>query len=405
MSPYTSLTYVYSSRPQAFHFISRPQGKTFQKQTTEKKMRNEAINVNTAKREFQNIEVLRKLKQGVISNDFKAYSGWGGLREAIYTPHIYRQLKSILNDAEINNIKETLGNAYFTPAPMVKAVYDVVKKLGFKGGSILEPAAGNGVFIENMPAEMRANSKITAVEIEQFSAKILNTLYPDVQVHQQGFETLNFGAEFDLIIGNPPYSSKTLFDPNHADLKDYKIHHYFMAKSFRLLKKGGILAMVLPSFCLDNLDCHVRDIIYKEGGRLLQAYRLPDNLFADAKVTIDLIFIVKDDQANQTPWQKAVKIDEVTGRIIYMNEYFVNHPQNVFGELKVIDAYKRKVLACQGDNSAYKKLAEKIAELKINETEPQDHFSSLIKEIDAKILALQTRKQQVLKLQHELKTF
>lgn len=354
-------------------------------------------------RDQKNIEILRKLKQGIVSSELKEYSGWGGLRDAIYNPQIYRKLKAILNDAEINNIKETLGSAYFTPAPIIKAVYAILQKHGFNGGAILEPAAGHGAFIENMPADIKANSKISAVEIEQFSTQIIKSLYPGVKVYQQGFETLNFGAEFDLIVGNPPYSSKCLFDINHPDLKEQAIHHYFLAKSFRLLKKGGIVAMVLPNFCLDNEGWHVRDIIYKEGGRLLEAYRLPDSLFSNAKVTIDLVFIIKDRTANQIKWQNVVKYDEVAGRKIYLNEYFVNHPQNVLGELKVIDAYGRKLLTCSGDESVYEKLIEKtISESLKKEVEfssiTVDTFDILLNEV---VLILQEAKEKITRIKSQ----
>jgi len=276
------------------------------------------------------------------------------LRDSLYNRSIYGQLKSFLTDTEIQNIKNTVGSAYYTPAPMIQAVYKILMSLGFKGGKILEPAAGNGSFIEHMPGSIRKASQISAVEIEMFSSQFIKALYPDVTVYSQGFECLNLKNEFDLVIGNPPYSSACLFDINHSDLKEYAIHHYFFAKGFRLLKEGGILAFVLPSFCLDNLGRHVRGLIAAEGGRLLQAYRLPDNLFSDAKVTVDLVFIKKDRSAQAAPWQEAVKIEEINGRGIFINEYFLANPQNVLGELKTIDAYGRKILTCRGDQSAYK---------------------------------------------------
>lgn len=153
-----------------------------------------------------NIEVLKELKQGKISSKLKEYSGWGGLRESVFNPQIYRQLKSILSDSEIKNIKESAKSAYFTPKKMIQGIYAILENIGFEGGKILEPAAGHGAFIEYMPVNMRKASQITAIEIETFSVQILKALYPEISIKDKGFETHNFKPEFDLVIGNPPYT-------------------------------------------------------------------------------------------------------------------------------------------------------------------------------------------------------
>ncbi len=370
------------------------------------KTKRRKLKMSNEKRDQKNVEILRQLKQGIISDKLKSYSGWGGLRESIYDRSIYRQLKTFLTDAEINNIKATFGNAYFTPAPMIKALFAILGQHGFTGGKILEPAAGNGAFIEHMPAKIRKNSKIEAVEIEMFSAQILGALYPEVVVHNKGFEAASFKADFDLVIGNPPYSSKCLFDIDHADLKEYAMHHYFFAKSFRLLRDGGIVAMVLPSFCLDNRGSHVRTLIYKEGGRLLDAYRLPDDLFADAKVTVDLVVIKKDRTANQIKWQEVIKIDEVAGRSIFMNEYFVNNPTHVLGELEVIDAYGRKLLTCRGDHSAYDLLNKLLGGKSLRSSMPDEQCLldtyAMIEECDLQIKHFQEKKTKLVNISFRL---
>lgn len=106
----------------------------------------------------------------------------------------------------------------------------------------------------------------------------MSELYPNVTIVNAGFEQYNTTNQFDLILGNPPYGRETIIDYFHQDLKGLAIHHYFVAKSMRLLKPRGLLTMVLPSYFLDNVKYHARDIIVHEGGHLLSAFRLPDHL-------------------------------------------------------------------------------------------------------------------------------
>jgi len=236
-----------------------------------------------------------------------------------------------------------MGNAYYTPAFIVKAMFTYLQNRGFTGSRILEPAAGTGVFIEHMPEAMRSSSKIDAVELEPVSAKILAGLYPDVTVRQCGFEELNPEAPFDLIIGNPPYGKEKLTDANHPDLQELAIHHYFVTKSMRLLKEGGILAMVLPSFFMDNGKAHARDIIAQEGGTLLHAFRLPDSLFDSAKVTVDLVFLQKGGNTKNRDWVSTERIC-VNTESFRINRYFTENSHHILGELCWVPAYGRKQL-------------------------------------------------------------
>ena len=245
-------------------------------------------------RYHQNLAILSSFKnKGADPELLKQYTGWGGLRKAVYTPEVYKELKKSLTPQEITSLKQTLSSAYYTPVELVKFIYGLLEVRGFTGGDILEPAIGHGVFMEHMPPSIRQNSRITAVEIDAVSSQIVQKLYPDVTLYTQGFETWHTEQRFDAIIGNPPYGSQMLFDEQHSDLKVFCIHHFFVAKCMRLLKPDGILAMVLPSYFMDNVKDHTRHIIDREGGSLITAYRLPEDLFQDAKVTIDLVFLKK----------------------------------------------------------------------------------------------------------------
>jgi len=161
----------------------------------------------------------------------------------------------------------------------------------------------------------------------------------------------------DLVIGNPPYGKWTVTDKKNPDLAKHAIHHYFASRGVRLLKKNGILAFVINQYFMDNIFDHVRDIIDQEGGSLLAAYRLPETLFDNAKVTTDIIFIVKDKLPTKWLKTKPITVDKETKQI---NEYYINNPQNILGDLRVIPIYERTGLVCQASGSLKKKLDERL---------------------------------------------
>jgi predicted RNA methylase len=313
-------------------------------------------------RSTQNLQVLASFKNKKATPDLlKQYTGWGGLREAVYTPHIYKELKKSLTDEEIMSLKQTLKNAYYTPSELVRFMYDWLHLEGFTGGDILEPSVGHGVFMEYMPPCMRQQSTITAVDIDQVSSQMVKALYPDVQMYNQGFETFHPAERYDLVIGNPPYGRQTLRDEQHLDLQDVCIHHYFVAKGMRLLKQDGILAMVLPSYFMDNVKGHVRTLIDQEGGSLLGAYRLPDDLFQDAKVTIDLVFLTKGKTSH--PWADTQKVT-IGKQSKPLNAYYHTHPHHILGQLEIVPLYERTGLTCKRRGDPFALLGQRLQSLK-----------------------------------------
>ncbi|GAO98034.1 modification methylase TaqI [Caedimonas varicaedens] len=324
-------------------------------------------------RSTQNLQVLASFKNKTATPELlKNYTGWGGLRKAVYTPHIYKELKKSLSDGEIKSLKQTLKNAYYTPAELVKFIYDLLQLEGFTGGNILEPSVGHGVFMEYMPQRIRRNSTITALDIDQVSSQMVKTLYPDVKIYPQGFETFHPEEQYDLVIGNPPYGRDILTDVQHPDLQEVCIHHYFVAKSMRLLKEGGILAMVLPSYFLDNVKGHVRTLIDREGGSLLAAYRLPDDLFQDAKVTIDLVFLTKGKTSH--PWVETQKVTIGT-ESKPLNVYYHTHPHHILGQLEIVPLYDRTGLTCKRRGDPLALLGQRMQDLK------NQHLARLARDI------------------------
>lgn len=359
---------------------------------------NNSINMADYQRVKNNLAAIRDFKGGDVSAA-RRYTGWGGLREAIYTKSVFVTLKKELglSDEEILNIKRTLRSAYFTPSFMVKGLWQLVEVFSDAPiNCILEPSVGTGAFLRSMPKSLADTALIDAVELDPLTARMCQAGFPRANVLAQGFETFS-GREggYDLVIGNPPFGKQKLVDSKHEDLGEFCIHHYFVAKSFRLLKVGGLLAMVLPSFFLDNKTKHVRDIVAREGGKLMAAFRLPSDCFDDAKVTVDLVVIKKfDSPQDNSSWGKSVRWS-LGDKADFMNPYFANHPECVLGKLAIVPMYNRFGIECQRTREPQILLDEAIAKLT-----PPARLDSLFS-LDAEIENLQkSLKKMQMKLQH-----
>ena len=307
-----------------------------------------------------NLSALMALKESTPDRAaLEGYSGWGGLREAVYDRGTYRQLKQLLSDTDIVDIKETFKSAYYTPRHVVEFLYDRLSKRGISPQRILEPSAGHGVFIKEMPENWQG-AQCIAIEKDHTSCRLLKALHPGIDVRHQGFEEFEDSEGFDLIVGNPPYGQTQVKDERHADLTRVSIHHYFVGKCMRLLKPDGLLAMVLPRYFLDASEKHVRHIIAREGGSLLEAYRLPDDLFSDAKVTVDVVILQK--RAGDTGWVNTRTCREGIKRA-YMNTYFFQNPPQILGKIEFISVYGRDELSCKRSEASKGLLSESVTAL------------------------------------------
>ncbi|MBX9706190.1 MAG: N-6 DNA methylase [Gammaproteobacteria bacterium] len=318
-------------------------------------------------RTIQNIDILRQFKAGNCST-LKGYTGFGGLRRAFKDEAIQAELNQILSADELDKLHKSTSTGYFTPDLLIDFIYKAVQHLGFTGGKVLEPACGHGAFFERMPETMRQKSQITGIELEPLSAAMAKALYPDVKIVTGSFQYFH-ESEFDLIIGNPPYARFKAFDKKHPDLKEEMIHHYFVAKSARLLKENGLLAMIVPCYVLDNPQRHLREQI-AEVADLVAAYRLPENLFSDAKVTVDIIILQRKANPSKN-WQGASKVTLHNQDRFYLADHFVKNPDHVLGELSTYEAYShfeerpRRGLRCTASESEVNtRLATFLNELK-----------------------------------------
>ncbi len=267
----------------------------------------------------KNMAILKKLKAGKLRPDeIGEYSGWGGLRNTVAKET--DQLLRLASSDEVKSMLISTGSGYFTPAPIVEAIYTGLDRLGASYERVLEPAAGVGAFIAGA---RRRGAEVVAVELDSITSRLLQHRYESVGVIEGGFEyvTRDMFSPFDLVIGNPPYGSQVMADQQDKRLDGLVIHHYFLAKSFQFLAEGGMLAMVVPAYCLDNVKKHARDIMAELGAKLVAAFRLPDDCFDHAKVTVDVVFFEKELNADhrKLPWQKTV-YQPVNGYRLPINE-------------------------------------------------------------------------------------
>jgi type I restriction-modification system DNA methylase subunit len=213
-----------------------------------------------------------------------------------------------------------------------------VEQLGFTSGDILEPSCGVGSFFEYMPESIRKSSNITGIELEKVSAHIASALYDDIEIINDGYQ--NHKAEYDLIIGNPPYATFGVNDRHYSDLNELKIHHAFLARSMRLLRDNGLCVMVVPCYCLDSQSSHARDIIAKQA-ELVCSYRLPDLLFSDAKVTVDIVVFQKKAKPNNQ-YLGLTEIELSCGYKDVISDYYIEHQDHILGELEKYEMYLSK---------------------------------------------------------------
>lgn len=275
------------------------------------------------------------------------YVGWGGLSAAFPREDgsiakgwekAAAELKGLLTEAEYKAAASSTRNAHYTSPEVVKEMWRAVRRLGYAGGRMLEPAMGTGNFLGLMPGEARNGSQITGVELDRITGGIAKQLYPDANIQTpvgfQEFETPD--GYFDLAIGNPPFGSERVFDKNRKHL-NFSVHNFFFAKSLDALRPGGVLAMVVSNYAMDAHNAKAREYMAARAD-LLGAIRLPNNAFsknAGTEVTTDIVFLRKRGEGEAPAgeaWMKVRPYKDAEGRDVPLNEYFHDHPENMLGE-------------------------------------------------------------------------
>ena len=295
----------------------------------------------------RNIEAIRTLFQleqehrGATAEEqqiLSQYVGWGGLADA-FDPNKenwsaeYTQLKELLSEDEYAAARASTLNAHYTSPTVIRGIYDAVERMGFQSGNILEPSMGVGNFFGMLPTSM-ADSRLYGVELDSITGRIAKKLYPQADITVAGFETTDRRDFYDLAVGNVPFGQYRVNDKAYNKLR-FSIHNYFFAKAIDQVRPGGIVAFVTSRYTMDSKDSTARKHM-AERADLLGAIRLPNNAFrasAGTDVVSDIIFLQKRDRPidHEPDWVQLGKTEDGFA----INQYFVDHPEMVLGNLEL----------------------------------------------------------------------
>ena len=264
------------------------------------------------------------------------YVGWGGLADA-FDPEKdswakeYQTLKSLLSEDEYAAARASTLNAHYTSPTVIRAIYDAVEQMGFQTGNILEPSCGVGNFFGMLPESMQG-SRLYGVELDSVTGRIARQLYPQANITVAGFETTSQRDFYDLAVGNVPFGNYRVNDKAYNQL-GFSIHNYFFAKALDQVRPGGIVAFVTSCFTMDAKDSSARKYLAQRAD-LLGAIRLPNNAFkanAGMEVVSDILFLQKLERPidREPEWVQVGQTPEG----FTVNQYFVDHPDMVLGEL------------------------------------------------------------------------
>lgn len=324
----------------------------------------------------QNIEAIKLLKQLEAENRMPTpseqrilaeYNGWGSLKNAFKRGTEWNnELRELLTDEEYASVKATMNDAFYTSPAIVRAMWEGVSRLGFKGGRVLDPSMGTGNFYGCMPRGMMKKSSLRGVEIDNITSRIGKMLYPSAYVENTGFEEAQIPDNYyDLVISNVPFGQKTI--------DKYQIHNYFFANGIDKVRPGGLMVFVTSQGSLVGGEDAVRMRTYLAGkADLIAAYKLPEGTFAEAGtgVITDIVILQKrGEDGARSPY--AQNFTEITNYVdasgyeyeIPVNKYFAEHGENILGtKLPGRDQYGNPALIVKAEDKAVEVIGDKLAE-------------------------------------------
>ena len=268
------------------------------------------------------------------------YVGWGGLADAFDETKAaweteYLELKTVLTPEEYAAARASTLNAHYTQPIVIESMYQVLENLGFIKGNILEPSMGVGNFFGMLPENLN-QSKLYGVELDSISGRIGKLLYPDANIQIKGFEKTDYPNDFfDVAIGNVPFGAYKVNDRQY-DRYNFMIHDYFLAKTIDQLRPGGVAALITTKGTMDKASPEVRKYL-AERADLLGAIRLPNTAFkanAGTEVSADILFFQKRESLTKEMPEWINLDSDVNG--ITVNQYFVQHPEMILGEMKEV---------------------------------------------------------------------
>lgn len=335
------------------------------------KIANDNLGEGSPREKFNNnVEAIRVLKKCEEENRFATpqeqeilskYVGWGGLPQAFdekdYSwSNEYSILKNLLDEKEYSQARESTLTAFYTPPVVIRSMYKALENMGLKTGNILEPSCGVGNFIGMLPDSLE-DCKLYGVELDSISGRIARQLYQKSTVAVQGYEDTNLpNSFFDVAVGNVPFGDFKVLDKKY-DKHKFLIHDYFFAKTLDKVRPGGVIAFITSKGTLDKENPSVRKYIAQRAD-LLGAIRLPNNTFkanAGTEVTSDIIFLQKRDSITdiEPDWVYLGENDDG----IKMNQYFIDNPEMILGNMEMISTRFGYDSACISDSE---KLEDKL---------------------------------------------
>lgn len=294
------------------------------------------------------IKLLKELEAGGVTASLEQqhvlahYVGWGGLPQAFDPKNEswskeYAELKELLTEEEYIAARHSTLNAFYTSPVVIRSMYQALMNFGFNGGNLLEPAMAVGNFFGMLPDGL-TTSKLYGVELDSISGRIAKHLYPNADIHIQGFEDTQFkDSVFDVVIGNVPFGGYKLYDKRY-DRYNFLIHDYFFAKALDLVRPGGVIAFVTSKGTLDKQDSSVREYIARRA-ELVGAIRLPNNAFlqnANTGVTTDIIFLKRHETLYTGDLPSWVFLGN-TADGVPVNQYYAEHPDMLLGVMAYDD--------------------------------------------------------------------
>ena len=335
------------------------------------KITNDNLGEGSPREKFNNnVEAIRVLKKCEEENRFATpqeqeilskYVGWGGLPQAFDEKdsswsNEYSILKNLLDEKEYSQARESTLTAFYTPPVVIRSMYKALENMGLKTGNILEPSCGVGNFIGMLPDSLE-DCKLYGVELDSISGRIARQLYQKSTVAVQGYEDTNLpNSFFDVAVGNVPFGDFKVLDKKY-DKHKFLIHDYFFAKTLDKVRPGGVIAFITSKGTLDKENPSVRKYIAQRAD-LLGAIRLPNNTFkanAGTEVTSDILFLQKRDSITdiEPDWVYLGENDDG----IKMNQYFIDNPEMILGNMEMISTRFGYDSACISDDE---KLEDKL---------------------------------------------
>ena len=342
------------------------------------RIENDNIGEGTLREKYnRNVEAIKVLKKCEEEDRFATpeeqeilsqYVGWGGIPQAFDKmdsswSNEYNILKNLLDETEYSQARESTLTAFYTPPVVIKSIYKALENMGLKTGNILEPSCGTGNFIGMIPDTLK-DCKLYGVELDSISGRIARQLYQKSPVAVQGYEDTNLpNSFFDVAVGNVPFGDFKVLDKKYDKYK-FLIHDYFFAKTLDKVRPGGVIAFVTSKGTLDKENPSVRRYIAQRAD-LLGAIRLPNNTFkanAGTEVTSDIIFLQKRDSITDIEPDWVYLGENEDG--IKMNQYFIDNPEMIMGNMEMISTRFGYDSACISDGGNLgKELEEAISNI------------------------------------------